>query len=489
MEKQCQSGVCIVADAASTSRTTNATSTTRTNTTRAPRKRKEYVPEPRSGAHGLLVGLYTKAVEDGNDDAQIGKAELIARAQPYCDSDYSVPGGGSRSSLPSSLAHQGGGSQNFQARRSYITAWNAMKTLIDKGYVYRTGNPPRFFLSEQGMAIARVLSEAEGLAQPNADDAPEEPTPAATLSTTEPPTQPETQPSSTQSEPLQIPTQTQEEPIARSQQRLYLPPRKHMLERTEPRTWKRTTSAQSGLSVQDSIDVEDMEPHNVVVDLVQSSQEDVFVASEPRARSPEPRHTGPVRISISLIDSSPVIQHRFSSSPVVASSPLRQTRYEAAPSSSPCARTLEVPAAPEPRPPPPPRQPLGCHVLPAHSFTVHLIMDHREVRARHNQSAGSGRRVTFEEAMERRGIPCELRALELGDILWVARPKPDNPPDVAEKWALVQEVVLDTVVERKRLDDLTSSIFDGRWHEQKVRLDANVATLAHVRHGPRILPD
>lgn len=37
-------------------------------------------------------------------------------------------------------------------------------------------------------------------------------------------------------------------------------------------------------------------------------------------------------------------------------------------------------------------------------------------------------------------------------------------------WSFAQEVVLDTIVERKRLDDLAHSLVDGRWHNQKKRL-------------------
>ena len=64
----------------------------RSHTTARPRKTKTYIPEPRSGAHGLLVALYTRVLEDDDDEAQLGKSELIARAQPYCDSDYTMPG-------------------------------------------------------------------------------------------------------------------------------------------------------------------------------------------------------------------------------------------------------------------------------------------------------------------------------------------------------------------------------------------------------------
>lgn len=58
----------------------------------------------------------------------------------------------------------------------------------------------------------------------------------------------------------------------------------------------------------------------------------------------------------------------------------------------------------------------------------------------------------------------ETRTLACGDFLWVARPKDVAPNDKTK------DLVLDFVVERKRLDDLSSSIFDGRFEQQKQRL-------------------
>uniref|UniRef100_A0A915I0Z0 Crossover junction endonuclease MUS81 n=1 Tax=Romanomermis culicivorax TaxID=13658 RepID=A0A915I0Z0_ROMCU len=55
------------------------------------------------------------------------------------------------------------------------------------------------------------------------------------------------------------------------------------------------------------------------------------------------------------------------------------------------------------------------------------------------------------------GVKYEERKLNVGDYLWIAR-KNDR------------ELVLDTVVERKRLDDLAKSIKDNRWYSQKYRL-------------------
>lgn len=62
--------------------------------------------------------------------------------------------------------------------------------------------------------------------------------------------------------------------------------------------------------------------------------------------------------------------------------------------------------------------------------------------------------------LTRRGIDCEQRVLEIGDVTWIARNKKTE-----------EEIVLDYVLERKRLDDLVSSIKDGRFLEQKFRLD------------------
>lgn len=60
-----------------------------------------------------------------------------------------------------------------------------------------------------------------------------------------------------------------------------------------------------------------------------------------------------------------------------------------------------------------------------------------------------------------RGVTVIKRALEIGDVVWVARLK---SPSLSGP----NELVLDYVVERKRMDDLVSSIKDGRFVEQKV---------------------
>jgi crossover junction endonuclease MUS81 len=95
------------------------------------------------------------------------------------------------------------------------------------------------------------------------------------------------------------------------------------------------------------------------------------------------------------------------------------------------------------------------------TFTVHLVLDVREIRARTD-------RDYMQQELAKRGVNPIMRALELGDTLWVA--KCHDPNFLSRTGAEGDEVVLDWIVERKRLDDLIGSIKDGRFHEQKFRL-------------------
>lgn len=54
----------------------------------------------------------------------------------------------------------------------------------------------------------------------------------------------------------------------------------------------------------------------------------------------------------------------------------------------------------------------------------------------------------------------DVRKLNVGDFLWIAKHKTEKNC----------EYVLPYIIERKRIDDLSSSIKDGRFHEQKFRL-------------------
>lgn len=56
------------------------------------------------------------------------------------------------------------------------------------------------------------------------------------------------------------------------------------------------------------------------------------------------------------------------------------------------------------------------------------------------------------------GVSFEIRHLKVGDFAWIARCRRNKN----------NELILPFIVERKRIDDLSASITDGRFHEQKV---------------------
>nr|CAG4641699.1 EOG090X06E6 [Eurycercus lamellatus] len=90
-------------------------------------------------------------------------------------------------------------------------------------------------------------------------------------------------------------------------------------------------------------------------------------------------------------------------------------------------------------------------------YDIILCVDNAEV-------AGNRQKDTAAKAFQNCGVPVDVRKLAIGDYLWICKPKPGSGinPD--------HELILPFVVERKRLDDLVSSIKDGRFKEQKFRL-------------------
>ena len=115
---------------------------------------------------------------------------------------------------------------------------------------------------------------------------------------------------------------------------------------------------------------------------------------------------------------------------------------------------------------------LELFTWPAGSFDIVLLVDVREIRSREDRNYLS-------ERLGQLGIISEVRNLELGDFIWVARKKSFRdreegimPPAKTEaaQWTDTEEIVLDTLIERKREDDLIASISDGRFREQKHRI-------------------
>lgn len=90
-------------------------------------------------------------------------------------------------------------------------------------------------------------------------------------------------------------------------------------------------------------------------------------------------------------------------------------------------------------------------------YDVILILDDRENFAKN--SHGSRSRKLIASISTQFKIQIEVRRLPIGDGLWIARHKQLN-----------NEYVLDFIVERKEVDDLSCSIRDNRYRDQKLRL-------------------
>ncbi|KTW26178.1 hypothetical protein T552_03069 [Pneumocystis carinii B80] len=103
---------------------------------------------------------------------------------------------------------------------------------------------------------------------------------------------------------------------------------------------------------------------------------------------------------------------------------------------------------------------LNISTIQHNLYSIILLLDTREMKTQKDKEF-------IENYLTKESIVFEFRTLELGDVLWIAR------CNITKK-----EYILDFIVERKRLNDLASSIKDGRFHEQKFRLSKSC--LKHV---------
>ncbi|XP_041842673.1 crossover junction endonuclease MUS81 [Melanotaenia boesemani] len=109
------------------------------------------------------------------------------------------------------------------------------------------------------------------------------------------------------------------------------------------------------------------------------------------------------------------------------------------------------------------RKPGGEHLLPG-TYEIILCVDFIET------TGGSHhRKQELVKELQRNGVNFDIRKLNVGDFLWVAREKVTPVPGQLRA-PTGKELVLDYIIERKRMDDLCGSIIDGRFREQKFRL-------------------
>ncbi|KAM9836822.1 crossover junction endonuclease MUS81 isoform 1-T1 [Aulostomus maculatus] len=86
------------------------------------------------------------------------------------------------------------------------------------------------------------------------------------------------------------------------------------------------------------------------------------------------------------------------------------------------------------------------------------------------ETTGAGhRKQELVKELQRNGVNFDIRKLNVGDFLWLACEKV-APVSGQLRAPTRRELVLDYIIERKRMDDLCGSILDGRFREQKFRL-------------------
>ncbi|KRX04858.1 Restriction endonuclease type II-like protein [Pseudocohnilembus persalinus] len=90
------------------------------------------------------------------------------------------------------------------------------------------------------------------------------------------------------------------------------------------------------------------------------------------------------------------------------------------------------------------------------NYKIYLLIDNREKNKKGEEENEIQKRI------EKFGIDAELTQLPLGDFLWTIELELDQEQ--------TQYYLLDTVVERKKADDLAASIQDKRYKDQKKRL-------------------
>ncbi|WWC60941.1 uncharacterized protein I303_103517 [Kwoniella dejecticola CBS 10117] len=495
---------------------------------RKPAKPKAYIPARGSGSYGILLALVL-AIDDPEVNTQVflTKSEVIRGAQGYCDSSY-----------------------EHSEKGTYFTAWSGMKTLVNKGYVYVTGNPHKYCLTEEGYEVAVAMRSL----RPEFNHIEKQPflhTPSVGSSTTPliparsvpaistPDNRATSIVSSRHASPEKSngavrPERFQFWYIDSSGKRvseltsasIRLDPAEFIsLRKVEFRYTQRTHPFTSQLRlVDDPYDAkirDDSDEPTLFGFIVEaeapptcSKFDDGHIEQQKRIGSPaldlkdfgKPRteYQGGNAVQPACpIDDLMLAERAFTrtvSAPAKPQSPISSLAAEAAlrrqiggqTSRSHSWGEIAETAQPKKTSKPAPRlsshiptptphvhldeshpntsttintnsdrmpnfQPSDALVYPPGTYEIILIVDTREVESRSN-------RDKIAESLADKGIKVETRALRLGDMCWVAR------RIVGDLGGEEDECVLDYVVERKRLDDLCSSIRDGRYNEQCFRL-------------------
>ncbi|KAJ2330293.1 Crossover junction endonuclease mus81, partial [Coemansia sp. RSA 2681] len=365
-----------------------------------------YVPRYRSGAFALLLGLYKTYCLYG-PDYYIPKNQLIPLSEQYTDTPFHV--GGTTSGSAGIGSGHGGPASSYGQH----TAWSGIKTLESKSLVERQGGV-KFCITEEGLEIAqRVVEVLRARKELPAEDG---------------------------------------KVFADFERQHARPVAGGPVDRAEfDDLGMRPAGYSSPLlssSPEQSADCLPPLPRAAVAGLPPSGHQ--ALRGMPRS--------GSSNISARAHSSSSYMLPATASAAVTpaGNNATAISRNRSAGSSRPLplastfSRQSSATAAAEVELSDLVRYPKG-------EYDIILIVDNREVHS-------SADRNLMTKELEEQEVRIEIRPLTVGDYLWIARAKPTS------KLRHLPDIVLDYVVERKRMDDLCASIRDGRYKEQHSRI-------------------
>eukprot|EP00045_Choanoeca_perplexa_P012384 m.134895 g.134895 ORF g.134895 m.134895 type:complete len:726 (+) comp15985_c0_seq3:128-2305(+) len=434
--------------------------------------KRAYIPKRGSGAYALLVTLYRTSQEDGAE-GYLKKADLVRLAQPLSDTSFTIPDGGSR-----------------------YTAWNAMGQLTKRDLVKKYSNPAKYELTAEGRDLALKLHSANDASQldgaqtaaasvqARSQAAAASQLLASSVSTSSlgalsvsldletplldamPPPSTPVQASTTskicdnceEAAPVVRCVECDEALCDNCNNFIHQSKRKSLHQRqalklvakpasvVKTPTLKRistgTQEVFSPVTHLEDLDRMAQDPDMSFESLSLSERLDV-----PWRQPPPKRAKQATRSSLSHSQSLPRggdVESRHSASSTST------TTFSASRTAS--ADTLSS-STWQPR-----------WQLKAGEYDIVLVVDTME------QTGSRKDKGVIQTKLASMGVQCEVRKLSLGDFVWVVKERVKPMPGMLHL-PPSKELVLDYVVERKRMDDLVSSIIDGRFKEQKYRFE------------------
>ncbi|KAL8895294.1 MAG: hypothetical protein Q9207_008227, partial [Kuettlingeria erythrocarpa] len=427
-----------------------------------PRKAaKAYVPQLRSGPYAILLALASIG-----DNECVSRQQLIEMAQPHCDASFVAP----------------------KDTTSFHTAWSSMKTLVNKDLVKeRKGAQKRYELTDDGWDVAEKIKSVgkgneEAVDNGNGRDIPTS-APAEIIKKKHKRDEGMSEPQKRKENASRFkipPVLLADDEPGLSLRKETTKQRPALVDCTDRNLPDQSTSSgqRLGGAVNDkygtlnpskvskggyktpAISATISVPNNVNTILESDSQLAARLQADEHNRASA---EGKEVEFLELLSSSPPVALPPAASRVTTVRP-NTNRASAPRESAPARETSLRPQSPFSRPAPnsftpPDFEPI---TLSPPTFTIELILDNREIRSREDRT------YIETELLQKHSIRPQIRSLPLGDFFWVAKLK---DPSLLSRYGEEGDLVaLDYIIERKRLDDLISSIKDGRFREQKFRL-------------------